>query len=279
MSDRPPLSLVREAFEAAREKHFLFARAFYPAVFGAEWRSAILTFSYLKCVDDLIDEDPDTERALASLGRQRAVIARGYSGEPCPASTAPERFGVPVFRRDRGRGALLRDPVEAILDSMEFDTKRRGESLDAAALDSYVLDLGASVFALFSRLCAAPNELSENLVAEGSRAYLYADALIDLQHDLALGVINVPCEDIARLALLCRPGDKRLRAWINERAPVVFAHFARALEQLRAVPVRRLRYFLTLFLASKQRKLRRYVAALAAADDGHPAAVGGSGNV
>jgi hypothetical protein len=280
MRDRPPLALVREAFEAAREKHYLIARTLYPAVFGAEWRSAILTFSYLKCLDDLVDEDPDPQRALATLDRQRVAIERGYSGGLPATSAGPERFGMPVFARDRHRGGSLRDPVEAILDSMEFDTRRRGEQLDAAALDAYVLDLGSRVFDLFSRLTASCSALAEDLVAEGSRAYLYADALIDLQHDLALGVINVSREDVSRHALCCRPGDARLQAWIAERAPAVFAHFARALAQLRTLPGWRLRYFLVLFLANKQRKLRRYVAALSAAEGRQAAAAsGGSGSV
>lgn len=259
MDSAPPLALVREAFEAARERHFWIARILYPLIFGGAWRSAILLFSYLKCLDDLVDEDPDQAHALAVLECHRALIERRYRGDDVGESAGPERFAIPVFALDRRRGAALRRPIEEILVSMEFDTRRRGARLAATDLDAYVVGLGRSVFNLFCRLAAPSAVMAEDLVVEGSRAYLYADALIDLQADLGFGVINIPREDIARLALSCRPDDSRLRGWVAARVPVILAHFARASARLKTFPPWRLRCFLRLFLASKQRKLLRHL--------------------
>lgn len=252
------LALVREAFHLSGEKHFGLARRLYPLVFGSRWTDAILAFAYLKCLDDLVDEDPDRERALATLARQRRVIAGAYAGEAAGDGGAlSERFGLPVFARDRGRGARLRPRFEAIVASMEFDTRRRGVQLDAAALDRYVVDLGDAVLHLFAELAAPGATLPPAVVGEGSRAYLYADALIDLSHDLACGVVNVPREDADWRSWV---DEAPRHAWVAARAPQVLAHFARLGAHLGAVRPWTLRAFLALYLAAKRRKLRRFLA-------------------
>lgn len=275
------LGLVREAFDRAGEKRFLLAQLLYPLVFGPAWRDAVLTFAYLKCLDDVVDEDPDAERALAVLARQRVMLARAYAGDAADAGVgAPERFGLPVFERDRARGARLRGLLEGILATMEFDTRRRGAWLDAAALDTYVIELGSSVFGLFAQLAKPGTTLPPAFVTEGSRAYLYGDALIDLRHDLALGVINVPREDIDRYRLSGAPDDEGLRAWVAGRAPEILGHFARASAQARQMRPRGARLFLRLALAAKRRKLRRFLARGEAGRAGHAAATAGiNGNV
>jgi hypothetical protein len=260
-----PLSLVREAFARAGEKYFAAARVLYPTVFGLEWRWAILAFAYLKCLDDLVDEDCNRVRALATLRRQRELMARVYGGGAVRANKRlPDRYGAPLFQHDYRQGGALRPHLAALLRSMEFDTRRRGRRLSKARLDAYVLDLGGSVLHLFAALAAPGTTLPRGLIRDGSRAYLYADAMIDLRHDLALGVINVSREDIARYALHGGCDDERLARWIVRRAPVVLRQFERAERHLGAVHPRRLRLFIALYLAGKRRKLRRAIAATAA---------------
>jgi len=253
------LALVREAFALSGEKHFRIARRLYPLVFGRRWRETILAFAYLKCLDDLVDEDPDAGRALATIAGHRALIAAAYGDAAPPAArTTIERFGLPVFAADRARGSALRDAFETILASMEFDTRRRGGQLDAAALDAYVLELGGAVFAIFFALAGPRASMPPALVAAASRAYLYADALIDLRHDLALGVRNVPAEDGG---IDATDGDA-LDAWITGRAPAVLADFGRFTAELGNVRPWTLRVFVGLYLAAKRRKLRRFLAQL-----------------
>lgn len=260
-------ALVREAFHLSGEKHFAIARLGYPLVFGARWREAILAFAYLKCLDDLIDEDPDHERALAMLADQRALIARAYAGAaPGHRAAVPERYGLPVFHADRARGARLRRPFEAILASMEFDTRRRGVQLDAAALDAYVVDLGSAILVLFAEIAAPGVALPAAVLCEGSRAYLYADALMDLQHDLRLGVVNVPRGEGDWRAWAAADGDAPRRAWVAARVPRVLEHFAAARRHFPGVQPWTLRAFLALYLAAKRHKMRRFLAASPASD-------------
>jgi hypothetical protein len=258
-------TLVREAFHLSGEKHFAIARGLYPLVFGRRWTEAILAFAYLKCLDDLVDEDPDATRALATLARQRRVIAAAYAGDVPVEAALPERFGMPVFVGDRGRGGRLRAWFERLIGSMEFDTRRRGRQLDAAALDRYVVDLGGAVLALFAELAVPGVALPDAVVREGSRAYLYADALMDLPHDLALGVVNVPHEDGDWQDWLAA-GDGALHAWVAVRAPQVLAHFTHLRRELGRVRPWTLRAFLGLYLAAKRRKLRRFLATRRGAD-------------
>ncbi|MBX3023700.1 hypothetical protein KF840_02205 [bacterium] len=255
------LALVREAFDLSGEKHFGLARRLYPLVFGGRWTDAVLAFAYLKCLDDLVDEDPDGERALRTLARQRVAIAAAYDGDGAESAGAlPGRFGLPVFIRDRARGARLRGALETILDSMELDTRRRGIQLSAAELDAYVVELGGAVLALFAELAAPGATLPPAAVREGSRAYLYADALIDLSHDLALGVVNVPREDGDWRTWAGAGAEGVRHAWIARRVPQVLAHFTRSRAELRRIRPWTLRVFLGLYLAAKRRKLLRHLA-------------------
>lgn len=255
------LALVREAFALSGEKHFGLARHLYPLVFGGRWTDAILAFAYLKCLDDLVDEDPDGERALRTLARQRLALDAAYAGDGAALAVAmPGRYGLPVFARDRARGARLRGGFETILRSMEFDTQRRGVQLSAADLDAYVVELGGAVLALFAELAAPGAILPPPVVREGSRAYLYADALIDLAHDLALGVVNVPREDGDWVRCAGAGAETQRRDWVAGRLPQVLAHFARSRAALGGVRPWTLRVFLGLYLAAKRRKLLRHLA-------------------
>jgi hypothetical protein len=269
----PPLALVREAFRAAGEKRFPLARLLYAAVLGARWKQAVLGFAYFKCVDRLVDEDADAGRALAVLAAQRRLMRHVYAGAVAPEGLAlPERFGAPVFADDRRIGAPLRAEFEAILASMELDTRRRGTLLGAAALDAYVREVGANVLRCLLYHAAPGVALPPAFVARASRAYLEADALIDLREDLALGVINVPAEDVASLGLSLDPSDPALRSWIARRAARVLDDFAVARAEGRRLERWSLRLLARMYLAGKERGLRRFLAREGLAPPPHAAA-------
>jgi hypothetical protein len=259
---KPSLAFVREAFAAAGEKHFVLARVLYSTLFGADWGQAILGFAYLKTLDDLVDEDRDAGRAREVLAAQLRFIDRVYAGRPlAEARHPPERFGHPFFSHDQRCGAPLRATFEAILATMDLDTRRRGRPLTAAALDTYVLELGGGVLRFLMHFAAPGVVLPAPFLAHASRAYLYADALIDLEHDLALNLINVPAEDIGRYHLSLDPSDPRLRAWAASEAGRVLASFDAALAEGRRLERWSLRLLATLYLSSKRRKLLRFLAA------------------
>ena len=255
----PATDLVREAFAAAGEKRFFLARVFYRTIFGADWKHAVLGFAYFKCLDTLVDEDPDARRALAVLAAQRRFIARVYAGDAIDGLAPPERFGAPFFAYDRAIGSPLRVEFETILASMDLDTRRRGRALDAAALDAYVLEVGGGVFRSLMYHAAPDVVLPTGFLEHASRAYLKADALIDLRHDLALGVVNVPAEDVERYGITLDCSDSALRSWIEREAGRVLDDFATALAEGRRLGRWSLRLLAWLYLATKRRGLRRFL--------------------
>jgi hypothetical protein len=131
--------------------------------------------------------------------------------------------------------------------------------LDAAALDDYVVELGVAVLRFFLHFAAPDAAPPLRFLRLGSRAYLYADALIDLRHDLDFGVINVPREDVERYGLSLDMADPRLRRWMAERGAAILAQFDEALGQSRRLERWSLRASAHLFLSTKRRKLRRFL--------------------
>lgn len=258
----PDLALVRTAFDRAGEKHFALARRLYPLVFGPAWTDIVLVFAYLKELDDLVDEDRDAARALRTVARHRAFVARACGGgDPGGALGAPECFAWAPLAADRQRGRRVLPWLDQLLGTMAFDVERRGRALDGAALDAYVLELGGSVIHLFAQLAGTADAmLPAPLVEAGSRAYLHADALLDLREDLACGVINIPREDLQADRLSAQPDDPRLPHWVAARAPTVLAHFRDSLALLAGVRPLTLRAFLHLYLGRKRRRLLRLLA-------------------
>ncbi len=260
-SMRVSTALVREAFDASGEKHFLLARALYSLLFGRDWGQAILGFGYLKCLDDLVDEDPDVERALAVLARQTDFIRRVYEHDRIDRSLVPpERFGLPFFVYDRNSGGRLRHSFEAILATMEFDTRRRGVVLDEAELDAYFVELGSAVLRFLVFFGAPGFDPPPAFMATASRAYLIADSIIDVRHDLRLGVINLSREDVERFGLTLEAEDPLLLEWMKERAGAVLELFSEALSHGRRLDRRSLRFLSKLYLSTKRRKLCRFLA-------------------
>jgi hypothetical protein len=261
VSTAAPLVLVREAFGAAGERRFALQRALYRTLLGADWGQLVLAFAWLKRLDDLVDENPDAGRALEILAEHRELVARVYAGEPIgDVLDGPARFAVPFLVWDRGRGSRLRSGVERLLATMEFDTCRRGRVLDAATLAAHERELGATITCSLASLVAPTDTLPAEFVAVASIAYLRADALIDLRHDLALGIINISREDLVRHAVAPDPAEPGLHAWVAEQAAVVLEHFERALALGRQLDRWSLRLLATLYLSTKRRGLRRFLA-------------------
>jgi hypothetical protein len=253
--------LVREAFRNAGERRYLLSKLFYSAIFGRRWEIAMVGWAYIKCLDDAVDEEPATDKALAVVAAQRDLIVRVYGGGSVDGVLAvPESYGRAFFAYDAVHGRRCRPLIETILDTMEFDVVRRHTLLPAARIDAYMVELGAAIIRYTAHFLADDFPLSEPFVHSASRAYLYADALIDLEHDLRFGVINVPAEDVADWHLdLAAPGQK-LREWVASQAPAVFGHFSTALTEAGRLPGIRVKLLSRLFLSRKRAQLARFLA-------------------
>jgi hypothetical protein len=215
----------------------------------------------MKCVDNVVDEDPDAERARSYLEARRTLMARAYgadSGEAAPC--LPDRFGFPLFLHDAARGAQLRPLFEAMLDTMEFDLRRRNALLTAEELDDYLVKTGETSIRFLAHFISPALELRPRYLDRASRAYLYADGLIDLQYDLEHGIVNIPAEDVERLGMKLRTDDPALREWVAARAHVTEEHFREALAETRRIDNWRMRALSRLYLWRKRRAMRRFLA-------------------
>jgi phytoene/squalene synthetase len=263
----PPVALVREAYRAAGEKRWPLGRAVWALLLGRHYRTALLGFAYLKCLDALVDGDSDGPRALARLARQRALLAQTASGL-APREDAlgpPESWGVRLWRLDRARGGELAPLFEQILATMELDVERRGRALPRERLAAYEHALGAATLGYLASFAAPGRALPEGFVRAASRAYIGADCLLDLREDLAQGLVNAPAEDLARYGFEpaeLPDGSEGARRWVAARAAEVAQAFEAAARELLSVEPRRLRIACRLLLAPKQRKFRRFAEGL-----------------
>ena len=259
----PPLppSLFERAYAASGEKRLWLARRVFPTLLGPAWQYALLAFAYLKLFDNDVDEDEDSSRAGDAFAVHRALAERIYAGE-APAPTLPfvQQIGALVFQFDRANGYPIRRFLSEAVESMAIDIARRGKVLSQAEIDAN-LHLGGGATVRATAWFAAPElELPEPLVHALCDAYMHADSLIDLEHDLGFGLINVPAEAVARGVDPSR-ADARLVAWTEEQAQLCTARFDVALARLPEIGSRRLREIARLMLITKRRKLHRFLAA------------------
>lgn len=258
----PPLppGLFEQAYRAAGEKRLWLARGAFPLLLGPAWQYGLLTFAYLKLFDDLVDEDPDAASVGDSFAVHRALAERIYAGKR-PAAPLPfvQRLGALVFQFDRINGFPLRRALADTVESMAIDIARRGKVLSQAELEANFHRGGGGTLRGIAWFTAPELELPDDVVNEICDAYLWADTLIDLEHDLAFGLINVPAEAVARGVDPLRP-DARLAGWAAEQATLCELRFEAALARLPELRSLRLQAIARLMLSTKRRKLRRFLA-------------------
>jgi hypothetical protein len=255
-----PPSVFREAFYACGEKRLLISRLFYSVLLGSDWRYALMGFAYIKCLDDVVDEDPEADRGQAVMAAQKPLLERIYAALPVEGDLrTAERYGCYFFRYDARNGSRLRPLVESILETMEFDTQRRGRTLSTRDLDDYIVKMGRAFVDYVAYFVSRSLRLPRSFVDQASRAYLYADSLIDLEHDLPLGVINIPSEDLERYGIDLEKPDGSRRRWLIERSADVDKWFGEALEASRRVNSRTIQLLSWLFLGRKRREFRRFL--------------------
>lgn len=234
-----PLSdaFVREAFNAAGEKRYILARLAYPYFLGTNWRWALVGWAYIKCLDDLVDEDEASESAIKKLKAQMQLLEQTYAGSlPDPGLSKLESYGQKFFAWDRGCGAPLRSSVEMIIETMEFDLRRRGLALPREEIDAYIIKMGGAIADYFTHFAMPGRKPSAGLKNAGIRAYLYADTLMDLAHDLKFGLINIPAEDLESEGIYLTKGFEACREWVALQAPRVEGHFDEAINLMREMP-------------------------------------------
>jgi hypothetical protein len=146
---------VREAFHAAGEKRYALARLAYPHLLGPHWRWAIVGWAYIKCLDDLVDENASGQRAIETLHAHKEILERVYAGSPIdPGGSGHTSYGQRFCAWDRSCGSPLRASMKEVLEIMEFDLQRRGEVLSREEIDQYLLRIGRVMIDFLFRFAA-----------------------------------------------------------------------------------------------------------------------------
>jgi hypothetical protein len=256
-----PQALAREAFHAAGEKRYPLARIAYPFLLGPDWPYALLGWGYIKTLDDIVDEEPSAQSSGGVLKAQRELIENSYAGVlRAKPNSRTEVYGEAFFRWDRERGAPLRASVETVLWTMEYDILRRGCVASREEIDAYIVKMGSALFDFLTHFAASGLALPEELREASSRAYLCADTLMDLEHDLSFGLVNIPMEDLEAYSIdPAAPDAAALHRWMADRVPGVEDRFDSAFALLRKLPFVKSSWG-QLLLAQKRKKFKRFVA-------------------
>lgn len=252
-------AFVRDAFLAAGEKRYMLARLAYPYLLGPNWRWALLGWAYIKCLDDVVDEDVNNQRAMETLKDHRRLLERTYAKGFCdPMCSTPENYGQLFYAWDQRCGSSLRAPMEAVLETMEFDLRRRGAPLSREEIDTYIVKMGCALSEILTHFAVPGRVVSVGLREAGSRAYLYADTLMDLAHDIELGLINIPAEDLEEKMIDLGAGFEAFRPWVEARVPEVEGHFDKAIRLMNELPPKT-RVWCRFLLNHKRKAFRRFL--------------------
>jgi hypothetical protein len=255
-----PRQILREAFRASGEKNYTLSKVFYASLFGSHWRYALLGFAYLKCLDNIVDEDLDTRRASATLAAQRDLLDQVYSDLAVEKERPiPERYGYYFLSYDKSNGSLLRPFIESVIETMEFDVQRRNQVVSKLTLEAYVLKLGEAVWQSLAHFVSSELRLPKSFTDQASCAYLYADFLIDLEHDLQFGIINIPVEDIRQYQIDLATADDRLSRWLTARSEEISQYFAQAFREAQQLSRLSMKLLSFLYLSRKRRNFRRFL--------------------
>jgi phytoene/squalene synthetase len=259
-SSRLDPSLFGDAMRASGEPLPLAKKLSYAILFGADWRYSLLGYAYLRLVDNVVDDGQDEATSLELLASQRGFMAGVYEGTLGEQqAVGPGRYGLPFFVWDRDKGSRLRAQFEAFLDTMEFDVRRRDRVPSATELDDYVLTTGHAFLRCLSYFATGELELPDSCLDLGSRAYLYADALMDLEEDLAVGLINFPPEVMEKYAIDLEAPQAGLARWRPVRAAEVLDYFRQAHATITTIDNRSMRLLYRHFLARKKRRFQRFL--------------------
>jgi phytoene/squalene synthetase len=232
----------------------------YRVLFGADWRYSMLGYAYLRCFDDIIDDKRDEASSLEMMASQREFMDAAYEGRLSQQELGvPARYGLPFFLWDRERGAHLRPQFEAFLETMEFDISRRGRVLSAAELDAYFVKTGRAFLSCLSYFSTGKLDLLEHSLRVGSLAYLCADALMDLEEDLAVGLINIPREVLQEFEIDLNSPEAGIERWRPVRAVEVLEYFHDARATIPSIESRSLRLLYRHFLSRKKRRFLRFL--------------------
>lgn len=256
-----PTQNIDEAIIATKARNFTFDKIMSSAILRIrDWEYCFLGWAYLKCVDDLIDNDENYRSALASLNCQKEFMNKIYSvklnHQDLPL---PERLGFHFFCYDKENNSQLRPFIQSMIEAMEFDIHRRNKILSKLELDNYAIKMGGATIRYLGYFISNDLDISQSFIDHSSLAYVYADSLIDIEEDLKVGIINIPIEDIERYGIRLNTSDVQLKQWLEIRSKEVLEYFKTAFKESNHLNNFSMKMLAYLYLFRKRNNLKRHL--------------------
>ncbi len=170
-----------------KSKHTNFALAFH--ALPPEQRDAVrAVHAFSREIDDVVDEEPDRERARGELARWRDEIAACYEGEPREPAARALRPHLQRFR-------IPRAYLEELISGVEMDlTHFRYATFEE--LRRYCYRVASVVGFICLRIFGVEEERGRSYAENLGVALQLTNILRDLGADLARGRIYLPREDL-----------------------------------------------------------------------------------
>jgi hypothetical protein len=256
-----PKQILKEAFYVSKEKNYVLSKILYSSILRLrDWEYCFLGFAYLKCLDNLIDEEMNAESSTSLLTYQKELISKIYSNKLTEKDLRiPEKLGYYFFCYDKENGSLLRPFIQSTIETMEFDIKRRNKILSSSELDRYAIKVGGASIKYLAYFVSKDLKLPQSFIEQASRAYVYADSLIDIKKDLKIGIINIPNEDIERYKINLKILDDRFYQWLDARSKKVLKHFKEALKETNHLNNLSMKILAYLYLFRKRNQLCKFL--------------------
>ena len=111
----------------------------------------------------------------------------------------------------------LRQDLETLIGSMEFDANRRGKVISSQELEQYINDNVIPYVNISSSILNVKYYPKQDLI-EIAKAGFVVNYLYDLREDLSLGYLNIPLEEIEQYGIdLENPESREVQSWIRDK--------------------------------------------------------------
>ncbi len=220
---------------------------------------AYRAYAYFRWVDDSLDQSSTSKREqMLFVEHQQLLVQRCYCGEPAVALNEQEQMLVELMTIDQESRSGLRAYIENMMAVMTFDARRRGNTVSAAELHGYSLNLATAVTEALHYFIGhdtpAPQMATRYLAATGAHII---HMLRDATDDAAIGYFNIPAEYLERNRLdPCDFEHEAYREWVRQRVELAKYCFHAGREYLVHVPSARCRLAALAYMARFSNVLR-----------------------
>lgn len=219
-------ALAASMTKAASSQTYLTIRYLVDQALVAD---AYRAYAYFRWVDDILDQDQQTEAdRLAFLARQQEIIARSGRGEWPVGLSSEEKFVVDLIRSDQTENSGLRMYIEQMMAVMAFDANRKGRFISQEELDAYTLSLATAVTEALHYFIGhddgSPRDETRYLAVTAAHiTHMLRDAL----EDAAVGYYNIPQDYLEAQGIgPAEVNHAAYQAWVQSQAQLARDYFA-----------------------------------------------------